>query len=48
VAGLVDTGGRAAERFKAVAERHERWRVDENLINKIFNAPLKEGRIRRF
>ena len=27
VAGLVDAGGRAAERFNAVAER---WRVDEN------------------
>jgi hypothetical protein len=27
VAGLVDTGGRAAERFRAVADR---WRVDEN------------------
>jgi outer membrane biosynthesis protein TonB len=43
VAGLADTGGRAAERFKAVAERHERWRVDENLINQDFQRP-SEGR----
>ena len=30
VAGLADTGGRAAER----------WRVDENVINEVINAPL--------
>jgi len=45
VAGLVDTGGRAAERFRAVAER---WKVDdkeeekiENIIKEIINAPLR-------
>ncbi|MFZ8811613.1 MAG: hypothetical protein ACO2PN_26365 [Pyrobaculum sp.] len=45
VAGLVDTGGRAAERFRVVAER---WRVGENekqkieeVINKVLNAPQK-------
>jgi hypothetical protein len=40
------TGGRAAERFRAVADR---WRVDENekkqkieeVINEVINAPLK-------
>jgi hypothetical protein len=44
-AGLAETGGRAAERFRAVAER---WRVDENerqkieeVINEVVNAPLK-------
>jgi uncharacterized protein YkuJ len=44
-AGLAETGGKAAERFRAVAER---WRVDENkkqkiegIINEIINAPLK-------
>jgi len=46
VAGLVDTGGKAAERFGVVAER---WRVDENekkqkieeVINEVINAPLR-------
>jgi len=48
VAGLVDTGGRAAERFKTLAKR---WRVDDNekqkikdIINKVLNAPLKRER----
>jgi hypothetical protein len=47
-AGLAETGGRAAERFRAVAER---WRVDENerqkieeVIKEVINAPLKGGR----
>ncbi len=48
VAGLVDTGGRAAERFGVVDER---WRVDDNekqkieeVINEVLNAPLKGER----
>ncbi len=44
VAGLVDTGGKAAERFRVVTER---WRVDENVkqkIEKIINAPLNKER----
>jgi len=48
VAGLVDTGGRAAERFRVVADR---WRVDENkkqkieeVINEVINAPLNRER----
>ena len=44
VAGLVDTGGRAAERYRALAERHERWRVDEKVINDVINAPLNKER----
>jgi hypothetical protein len=48
-AGLADTGGKAAERFKTLAER---WRVDDNekkqkieeVINEVLNAPLKGGR----
>jgi hypothetical protein len=44
VAGLADAGGKAAERFRAVAERHERWRVDENVINEFINAPLNRER----
>jgi len=43
-AGRTDTGGKAAERFKTLAERHERWRVDENVINEIINAPLNKER----
>jgi ABC-type nitrate/sulfonate/bicarbonate transport system substrate-binding protein len=47
-AGLAETGGKAAERFRVVAER---WRVDENekqkieeVINEVINAPLKGER----
>ncbi len=43
-AGRTDTGGRAAERFKTLAERHERWRVDENVINEVINVPLNKKR----
>jgi hypothetical protein len=46
--GLAKTGGKAAERFRVVAER---WRVDENerqkieeVINEVINAPQKGGR----
>jgi hypothetical protein len=49
VAGLADAGGKAAERFKTLAER---WRVDENekqkieeIINEVINAPLKGERL---
>ncbi len=45
--GLAETGGKAAERFKTLAER---WRVDENkkqkiegIIKEIINAPLRGG-----
>jgi hypothetical protein len=48
VAGLADAGGKAAERFRVVADR---WRVDENerqkieeVINKVINAPLNRER----
>ena len=44
VAGLADTGGRAAERFKTLAERYERWRVDENSIDGVLKAPLSGER----
>jgi hypothetical protein len=27
--------------FKTLAERHERWNVDENVINEVLNAPQK-------
>jgi hypothetical protein len=46
VAGLADAGGKAAERFKTLAER---WKMDdkeeekkiENIIKEIINAPLR-------
>jgi hypothetical protein len=44
VAGLADTGGKAAERFKTLAERYERWKMEEKVINKVINAPLKGER----
>jgi hypothetical protein len=47
-AGLAETGGRAAERFRVVADR---WKVDDNekqkieeVIKEIINAPLKGER----
>jgi hypothetical protein len=43
VAGLADAGGRAAERYRAVAEGYERWK-DEKVINEFLNAPLKGER----
>ena len=44
VAGLADAGGRAAERFRSLAERYEGWK-DEKVINEIINAPLKGERL---
>ncbi|AKT35288.1 hypothetical protein PYWP30_01671 [Pyrobaculum sp. WP30] len=44
VAGLADVGEKTAERFKTLAERHERWRVDENVVNEVINAPLNGER----
>jgi len=41
VAGLADAGGRAAERFKALAERYEGWKMDEGLIDEVLKAPLR-------
>ncbi len=43
VAGLADVGGRAAERFRSLAERYERWE-DEKVIDEIISAPLKGER----
>jgi hypothetical protein len=44
VAGLADAGGKAAERFGALAEGYERWKMGEKVINEIINAPLKGER----
>jgi tetratricopeptide (TPR) repeat protein len=43
VAGLADAGGKAAERFKTLAEWYEKWK-DENVINEVINAPLNKER----
>jgi len=43
-AGLADAGERAAERFEALAERYERWRIDERTIDGILKAPLRGER----
>jgi len=40
-AGLADAGERAAERFRALAERYERWRIDEGAVDGILKAPLR-------
>jgi len=44
VAGLADAGGKAAERFGALAEGYERWKMEEKVINEIINAPLNGER----
>ncbi len=43
-AGLADAGGRAAERFRSLAERYERWKIDANVIDEILKAPLRGER----
>jgi len=44
VAGLGETGGKAAERFGALAEGYERWKMEEKVISEIINAPLNGER----
>ncbi len=44
VAGLANAGGRAAERFRSLAERYEKWKIDERLIDGVLKAPLKGER----
>ena len=39
VAGLADAGGRAAERFRAVAEGYERWKMEEKSSTRL-SMPL--------
>ena len=43
-AGLADTGGRAAERFGPLAERYEKWKMDERLIDGVLKAPMSGER----
>jgi hypothetical protein len=42
--GLADVGEKAAERFRSLAERYERWKIDANVIDEIISAPLKGER----
>ncbi len=43
-AGLADAGGRAAERFKTLAESYKRWKIDANVFDEILKAPLRGER----
>ncbi|MFP3349713.1 MAG: PaRep2b protein, partial [Thermoproteus sp.] len=40
-AGLADAGERAAERFRALAERYIKWRIDEGAVDGVLKAPLR-------
>ncbi len=44
VAGLAETGGRAAERFRTLAGRYERWKIDENAIDRVLKTSLRGAR----
>jgi len=44
VAGLADAGGKVAERFETLAERYEKWKMEEKVINEIITAPLRGER----
>jgi hypothetical protein len=44
VAGLAETGGRAAERFKAQAERYKEWKIEEKAINEVLKPPQRGKR----
>ncbi len=43
-AGLAETGGKAAERFKTLTERYERWRMKESLVDGVLKASLRGER----
>jgi len=43
-AGRTKTGGKAAERFRSLAEWYEKWKIDKNVINEIINAPMNGER----
>jgi uncharacterized protein with PIN domain len=43
-AGLAETGEKAAERFKTLAERYEGWKMDEQLIDGVLKASLRGER----
>jgi hypothetical protein len=39
--GRTKTGEKAAEWFKTLAERYERWRMDESLVDGVLKVPLR-------
>jgi hypothetical protein len=42
--GRTKTGGKAVERLKTLAERYEKWKMDENAIDGVLKAPLRGER----
>ena len=44
VAGLADTGGKAAERFKTLGERYKEWKIEEKAINEVLKPPQRGKR----
>jgi hypothetical protein len=43
-AGLADVGEKKVERFGALAERYEKWKIDANVFDEILKAPLRGER----
>ncbi|MFP3251099.1 MAG: hypothetical protein RXO32_05210 [Thermoproteus sp.] len=37
---LADAGERTAERFRALGEKYEAWKIREDLFEEILKAPL--------
>jgi hypothetical protein len=44
VAGLADTGGKAVERLKTLAERYKEWKMEEKVINEVLKPPQRGKR----
>jgi len=44
VAGLADTGGKAVERRKTLAERYKEWKIEEKAINEVLKPPQRGKR----
>ncbi len=42
--GRTKTSGKAAERFRSLAERYEKWKIDEDAIDRVLKAPLRGER----
>ncbi len=42
--GRTKTSGKAAERFRSLAKRYEKWKIDENAIDRVLKAPLRGER----
>ncbi len=42
--GRTKTSGKAAESFRSLAERYEKWKIDENAIDRVLKAPLRGER----